>query len=160
MILSLRWKDFFHRSHHEVILSLLLKCLWCQEELLHLCFTGVCVCFGGVLAALTFLQQMQLNTQRCECLCGGFPPHACFYQGFTKENRSRVEKLRCSAEIAKNRSVFKICDILHRYSYDSFCCFVLQTKGDVNCLPGSPTKTSDSSRNSTLWCLSLFKSQP
>lgn len=122
MILSLRWKDFFHRSHHEVILSLLLKCLWCQEELLHLCFTGVCVCvyFGGVLAALTFLQQMQLNTQWCECLCGGFPPHACFYQGFTKENRSRVEKLRCSAEIAKNRSAFKICDILHRYSYDSF----------------------------------------
>lgn len=47
MILSLRWKDFFHRSHHEVNLSLLLKCLWCQEELLHLCFTGVCVCVLG-----------------------------------------------------------------------------------------------------------------
>lgn len=135
MILSLRWKDFFHRSHHEVILSLLLKCLWCQEELLHLCFTGVCVCvLGGFwlpLRSSNKCNSIHSGVSVCVAVflleelswihfCENPSAHACFYQGFTKENRSRVEKLRCSAEIAKNRSVFKISDILHRYSYASF----------------------------------------
>lgn len=125
MILSLRWKDFFHRSHHEVILSLLLKCLWCQEELLHLCFTGVCV-LGGFWLPLR-------SSNKCNSIHSGV---SVCVEVFLLEELSWIHtrvSIRDSPKrteavwrnfVALQRSlkieVFLKFDILHRYSYASF----------------------------------------